>query len=75
MTIKAYIRFSDPEGETNYGEVSQEQLASSLDGLSVNVLEGTPFTGFQRTSQTKTVSKVRSIYLSREIERVLQINE
>jgi hypothetical protein len=59
-TIEAFVRFSDSDGEVHYGEVSQQQLAASdLHGLSVNVLDGTPFSGFQRLDQKKSITKVR----------------
>ncbi|KEF57079.1 uncharacterized protein A1O9_07269 [Exophiala aquamarina CBS 119918] len=58
MAIEAFIRFADSDGTENYGEVSQQQLACDLRGVSVPILEGTPWTGFKRLDQQKTVCQV-----------------
>lgn len=61
--MEAFIRFRDPDGKVHYGEVSQKQLAENLVGTSVNILEGTPLTGFSKLDETRDINEVSRFVL------------
>ncbi|KAK4942592.1 hypothetical protein LTR10_017721 [Elasticomyces elasticus] len=58
MNIEAFVRFTDVNGHEYCGKVSRQQLSGELTDLTVNILEGTPYTGFQVLEERKIISKV-----------------
>lgn len=60
MAIEAFIRFQDKEqNEVHYGQVTQQQLSSNnLLGATVGILKGDPFSGFQESGETRTISQI-----------------
>lgn len=58
MSLERFIRFEDERGEFLYGEVSLSDLDGSLEGKTVTVLMGEPFTGLSKSRNTSVVKKV-----------------
>jgi len=58
MSVERFIRFEDESGKILYGEVSASDLKDSLEGKSVSVLAGDPFTGLSKASHTAVVKKL-----------------
>lgn len=61
MEVEAFVRFRDANDSELYGSISRSRLNQnkSLEGLTVNLLSGDPFTGFAVTEDTAVVVKVR----------------
>lgn len=58
MSVERFIRFENGEGSVLYGEVSTADLNDNLEGKSVPVLAGNPFTGLSKAGYTSAVKKV-----------------
>jgi len=60
MSIERFIRFSDETGNIKYGELALSATKSKIEGISVPVLSGDPFTSFSKTGEQATVKKLLS---------------
>ena len=58
MAISAFIRFEDDKSTVLFGEPALEHLKENLIGASVEVLNGDPYTGLQKTGTMAKVVKV-----------------
>lgn len=58
MSIERFIRFSTSDGKIHYGELSHSETTKKIEGISVPVLTGDPFTGFSKSGENATVKKV-----------------
>lgn len=58
MSIERFIRFSDESGAIHYGELPLSDTSTKIEGLSVAVLSGDPFTGLSRSGKNATVKKL-----------------
>ena len=68
MSIERFIRFSDDSGAIHYGELPLSDTSAKIEGLSVPILSGDPYTGLTRSGKSATVKKVfpyiRSLHVS-----------
>ncbi|KUJ13599.1 fumarylacetoacetate hydrolase family protein [Mollisia scopiformis] len=58
MSVERFIRFEDEKGSILYGEVSTSDLKGSLEGKSVSILTGDPFTGLSKTTHKSVIKKL-----------------
>jgi hypothetical protein len=58
MSIERFVRFVDENGVTSYGELPPSKRAGRLEGSTVGLLSGDPFTGFSKTGRQTTIKKV-----------------
>lgn len=59
MSITNFVRFEDERGTTVYGDLPASEVSGKLEGKTVEVLSGEPFTGFTKTGNKATIKKVR----------------
>ena len=59
MGVTNFVRFEDDEHNVLYGEVHASAVSGNLEGASVTVLSGDPFTGFSSTGRETKIRKVR----------------
>jgi len=74
MSIERFIRFSDESGSVLYGEPSASDITKKIEGISVPVLSGDPFTGFTKSGKTATVKKLLSPVESTPIIQCIGLN-
>ncbi len=60
MAIERFVRFVDASGAKLYGEPTAADVKGNLEGKTVTVLAGDPYTGFQSTSEKAVIKQVRS---------------
>lgn len=58
MSVARYLRFLDQSNEERYGEVTDELVSKSIEGVEVLVLTGHPLEGFKATGGKAVVKKV-----------------
>lgn len=58
MSVDRFVRFEDEKGATVYGDLPSSLTAGNLEGKSVEVLSGDPFTGFSKSGSQATIKKV-----------------
>jgi len=59
MGATNFVRFEDDQRSILYGEVHSSAVSGNLEGASVTVLSGNPFTGFTSTGKQSKIKKVR----------------
>jgi len=74
MSVERWIRFSDKKGDVLYGELSTEATKKPIEGITVPVLSGDPFTGLTKTDKTATVTKLLSPLESTPIIQCIGLN-
>lgn len=74
MSVERFIRFSDESGSVLYGEPSASDITKKLEGISVPVLSGDPFTGLTKSGKTATVKKLLSPIESTPIIQCIGLN-
>ncbi|KAE9363332.1 hypothetical protein N431DRAFT_357475 [Stipitochalara longipes BDJ] len=58
MSVERFIRFVDERGSILYGELSSTEIAGKLEGKSVTILSGDPFTRLSRTDRKAAIKKL-----------------
>jgi len=74
MSVDRFIRFSDESGSILYGEPSASDITKKLEGISVPVLSGDPFTGLKKSGKSATVKKLLSPIESTPIIQCIGLN-
>ncbi len=59
MGVTNFVRFEDDQHNVLYGEIHSSAVGGNLEGTSVTVLSGDPFTGFSSTGKEIKTKKVR----------------
>jgi hypothetical protein len=59
MGVTNFVRFEDDQRNVLYGAVNSSAVSGNLEGASVTVLSGDPFTGFTSTGKESKIKKVR----------------
>jgi hypothetical protein len=59
MVVTNFVRFEDDQRNVLYGEVNSSAVDGNLEGASVTVLSGNPFTGFTSTGKESKIKNVR----------------
>jgi hypothetical protein len=58
MSVEKFIRFEGEAGATKYGELGLEATKGRIEEITVPVLSGDPYTGFEKTGERTRVKKV-----------------
>jgi len=74
MSVERFIRFSDEKGAVLYGDLPASATTKRIEGISIPVLSGDPFTGFTKTGNNATVKKLLSPLESTPIIMCIGLN-